>query len=86
MNDEVSWFVVSLRSSRFKTLRLCEKTTEVSSPRKRGSIPFEHKLDSRRVVYDPTGHRPVRSLRPTFVGMTKPEVLVFTQSQSLGTR
>ena len=29
--------------------RLGEKPTEVSSPRKRGSIPCEHKLDSRRV-------------------------------------
>ena len=27
-------------------------------------------LDSRRVVYDPTGHRPVGSLRPAFAGMT----------------
>jgi hypothetical protein len=26
--------------------RLCEKSTEVSSPRKRGSIPCKHELDS----------------------------------------
>jgi minor extracellular serine protease Vpr len=55
-----------LKHSRVANLSDCVK-------RKRGSIPCEHKLDSRRVVYDPTGHRPVGSLRPTFVGMTKPE-------------
>ena len=32
-----------------KPSRVCEKFTEVSSPRKRGSKPCEHKLDSRRV-------------------------------------
>ena len=56
-------------------------TQSPSLREKRGSKPCGHKLDSRRVVYlrivdswnDPTGHRPVGSLRPTFVGMTKPE-------------
>ena len=59
---------------RSQTDRLCEKSTKVSSPRKRGSIPCEHKLDSpESSIYDSTNRRFVGSLRPTFLGMTKPE-------------
>jgi hypothetical protein len=60
---------------RSQTDRLCEKSIEVSSPRKRGSIPYEHKLDSRRV--ESSTH---------FRGNDKTGALVFTQSESLGTR
>jgi hypothetical protein len=38
-----------------KPSRLCEKSTEVSSPRKRGSKPCEHKLDSHFRGNDKTG-------------------------------
>ncbi len=38
-----------------KGLRLCEKSNEVSSPRKRGSKPCEHKLDSHFRGNDETG-------------------------------
>jgi hemin uptake protein HemP len=63
-----------------KASRLREKSTEVSSPRaegvslreKRGSIPCEHKLDSRRV--ESSTH---------FRGNDKTGGLVFTQSPSL---
>ncbi len=50
-----------------KAFRLCEKSNEVSSPRKRGNP-------------NPANINWI----PTFVGMTKPEVLVFTQSPSFG--
>ena len=38
-----------------KAFRLCEKSNEVSSPRKRGSKPCEHKLDSYFRGNDKTG-------------------------------